>query len=101
MSNKTQEAVEEKIKMMANFWKIVAMCGGACLFTIILSVITSMITGMIVLKIFLYALLLVSAIFSIITMVTTSVTIYFKVTTLDEKKFREAVEEIAEAIADA
>lgn len=99
MSYESQEEAENKIKLMRNFWKILALCGGSCLFTVMLSIITGMISGWIVLKIFLYAIVLVAAIFSIITLVTTGITIYFMVTTLSEERFRKAVKEIAKEIA--
>ena len=97
MGRKSKNDVEEKIKLISNFWKILAMCGASCFFTILLAIVTGLIKGMIVLKIFLYAMMLVLAIFSIITMVTTCATIYFKITTLDEEKFKEAV---CDAISD-
>lgn len=100
MSRISIEEVESKIKLLKNFWRILAMCGGSCFFTVLLIIITGMISGWIVLKIFLYAIVLVVAIFSIITLVTTGITIYFKVTTLSEERFREAVSEIAKEIAD-
>ncbi len=97
------EEVEGKIKLMKNFWNILAMCAGSCLLTIILSIISSRLSwhDVAIVKVFLYAVILVTAIFSIVTLVTTGVTIYFKVTTLNEQAFKEAVAEIAKAIADS
>ena len=101
MSYETQLDAEHKIKLMGNFWKILAMTGGAFLFTVLLSLIVAAIKGLVVLKIFLYVVILVSGIFSIVTLVTTGVSIYFKITTLSEKAFRETVAEIASEIADS
>lgn len=100
MSYESRDEAEGKIKLMKNFWRIMTMCGGSCLFTVLLSIITGMISGWIVLKIFLYAIVFVAAIFSIITLVTTGITIYFMVTTLSEERFREAVKEIAGEMLD-
>lgn len=100
MTYKLQEEAKGKIKLMTNFWRILAMCGGSCLFTALLSIITGIISGWIVLKIFLYAIVLVTAIFSIITLVTIGITIYFMVTTLSEERFREAVKEIVNEFAE-
>lgn len=101
MSYETQIEAENKIKLMRNFWNILAMCGGACLLTIILSMISAWLTweDVAILKVFIFAVILVLSIFSIVTLVTTGMSIYFKVTTLDEEAFKEAVGEIAADIA--
>jgi hypothetical protein len=101
MSYETQSDAESKIKLMANFWRILGMCGGACLLTIILSVISSWLAweDVAILKIFIFVVIFVSGIFSVVTLVTTAISLYFKVTTLDEKAFRDAVGEIAAEIA--
>lgn len=96
-----EEEAGDKIKLMKNFWNILAMCSVSCFITMFLSVITAMIKGMIILKMFLYAVILIMAIFSIITLVTTGMSIYFKVTTLSEEKFKKAVAEIAETFQNA
>ncbi len=98
MSYKSQEEAEYKIKLMKNVWRILTMCGGSCLFTVILSIISSQLawSDVAVLKVFLFAVIIVAGIFSIITLVITGMTIYFKITTLSEVKFREAVKEFVE-----
>ena len=100
MTNKEQKSVEQKVKLMTNSNKILVMCICAFALTVLLTLTTSVISGFIVLKIFLYAMILASAIFTIITFITTCSSIYFKVTALDKDKFKEAVGEIAQEIAD-
>lgn len=99
MSYQTQADAEYKVKLMKNLWKIIAMTGGFCLLTIILSLLVAAIKGLIVLKIFLYIVILVTGIFSIVSLVTTGMSIYFNITTLNEKAFKKAVCEIASEIA--
>lgn len=101
MSYETQTNAESKIKLMTNFWRILGMCGGACLLTIILSIISSWLAweDVAILKIFIFVVIFVLGIFSIVTLVTTAISLYFKVTTLDEDAFKKAVCEIADDIA--
>lgn len=98
-----EEEVGDKIRLMKNFWNIMMMCAGSCLVTIILSIISSRLAwgDVAIVKVFLYAVILVTAIFSIVTLVTTGMTIYFKVTTLNEREFKKVVAEIAKEIADS
>jgi hypothetical protein len=101
MSYQAQADAEHKVKLMKNLWKIMTMTGGFCLLTVLLSLIVAAIKGLVVLQIFLYVVILVLGVFSIVSLVTTGMSIYFKITTLSEKAFKEAVSEIASDLADA
>ncbi len=101
MSYQTKADAEHKVKLMKNLSRIMTMTGGFCLLTILLSLIAAAIRGLVVLQIFLYVVILVLGIFSIASLVTTCMSIYFKITTLSEKAFKEAVAEIASDIYDS
>ena len=91
--NETNES-----KLVSNFWRVIFMTAGAILLTIFLITIASQVQNMTALKVFLFVIALISTIFSVITMITSCIAVYFKITTFDTDKAKEATVDIISEI---